>query len=145
MTPAEELADLLTSLEGCGATRGEWVNGFVVRTPKDLGRSWEGRTLRRLYSLSLRVRGRRPFDLALLSAHAGQSVEDWLLSGIAAFERWLVGEGDHRMGQAEDAGAEDVVHVAEASLDAMQLDTFSDLSTSTSHSQWTDVPREGES
>lgn len=145
MTPAEELADLLASLEGCGASPGAWVDGFTARRPEDLGRSWEGRTLRRLYSLSLRVRGRRPFDLALLSAHAGQSVEDWLLSGIAAFERWLVGEGDHRVSQAEDAGAKVGGHRAEASLDAMQLDTFSDLSTSTSHSQWTDVPREGES
>lgn len=107
MTSAEkELAEELFQLAACvGSPHVTWANGFTVRKPKDLGRSPEGKLLRRLYSLSLRVRGRRPFDIGELSGRAGQSVHEWLESGISAFERWL-GFSEHGADEAKDTELE---------------------------------------
>lgn len=82
-----------------------WHDGFEVTKPSDLGRSSEGRLLRQLYRLSRRVRGRPPFDIGQLSADAGQSLDDWLVSGVAAFERWL-GIAEHDGDETENAGLE---------------------------------------
>lgn len=95
---AEELFQLSSLV---GTPHVTWANGFRVRKPEDLGRTAEGRILRRLYSLSLLVRGRRPFDIGQLSGHAGQSMADWLEQGISAFERWLA-EGDHAVDETKD-------------------------------------------
>lgn len=107
---AEALAEELLQLAACvGSPHVRWANGFTVRKPEDLGRTPEGRLLRRLYTLSLRVRGRRPFDIALLSGRRGQSMAEWLEEGVAAFERWL-GLSEHEGDDAADASAECSVH-----------------------------------